>query len=233
MNGFRDIHAHFVYGVDDGARTRADMEAMLDAAHADGVASLFATPHVTPGIAPFDERLFHARLAEARGYCAERGYPLTLYAGAEILYTPAMERYASEHRLPTLADSEYVLMEFVPDIAYVELDATLGQLERSGYTAILAHIERYRCMSLKNAYRLKEKYDICYQINCGTLLRKQRFFKAHRVERWLKDELIDFVATDSHDTLRRPSRMTAAYECLRQHVKPDYAMRLVGLGTDR
>ena len=38
MKGFTDIHAHFVYGVDDGAQTRQDMEAMLDAAHADKVA---------------------------------------------------------------------------------------------------------------------------------------------------------------------------------------------------
>ena len=44
MKGFRDIHSHFVYGVDDGARTREDMEAMLDAAHADGIASLVSTP---------------------------------------------------------------------------------------------------------------------------------------------------------------------------------------------
>lgn len=54
MTGFTDIHSHFVYGVDDGAKTRADMEAMLDAAYADGVTSLFATSHMTPGISPFD-----------------------------------------------------------------------------------------------------------------------------------------------------------------------------------
>ena len=48
MMGFTDLHSHFVYGVDDGARTRADMEAMLDAAYADGIVSMFATPHITP-----------------------------------------------------------------------------------------------------------------------------------------------------------------------------------------
>ena len=43
MSGFTDYHAHFVYGVDDGARTREEMFAMLDAAAADGVTRLFAT----------------------------------------------------------------------------------------------------------------------------------------------------------------------------------------------
>ena len=32
MSGFMDYHAHFVYGVDDGAQTREEMYAMLDAA---------------------------------------------------------------------------------------------------------------------------------------------------------------------------------------------------------
>ena len=32
MNGFTDYHAHFVYGVDDGAQTREEMYAMLNAA---------------------------------------------------------------------------------------------------------------------------------------------------------------------------------------------------------
>ena len=39
MSGFMDIHSHFVYGMDDGAQTRQDMENMLDAAFVDGVPS--------------------------------------------------------------------------------------------------------------------------------------------------------------------------------------------------
>ena len=50
MSGFTDYHAHFVYGVDDGAQTREEMYAMLDAAAADGVRHLFATSHSTPGM---------------------------------------------------------------------------------------------------------------------------------------------------------------------------------------
>ena len=43
---FSDIHSHFVYGMDDGAQTAQEMEAMLDAAAADGVGRLIATPHM-------------------------------------------------------------------------------------------------------------------------------------------------------------------------------------------
>ena len=63
---FSDIHSHFVYGMDDGAQTVQDMEAMLDAAVADGVGCLIATPHMTPGVHPFNEERFWRHLFEAR-----------------------------------------------------------------------------------------------------------------------------------------------------------------------
>ena len=53
--GFRDIHAHFVYGVDDGAKTLQDMQAMLDEAYLSGIKVLYATSHSTPGITHFPE----------------------------------------------------------------------------------------------------------------------------------------------------------------------------------
>lgn len=146
MKGFTDIHSHFLYGMDDGARSRVQMEAMLDAAYADGISSLFATPHVTPGIYPLDNALLTQRLNEARRYCRSKGYHMNIYSGAEVLYTPALRNYVVNYRLPTLGDSDYVLMEFVPDIAFKELESALELMERHGYITVLAHIERYACL---------------------------------------------------------------------------------------
>ena len=141
--GFADLHSHFLYGLDDGAKTRREMEAMLDAAYADGIAHLYATPHAALVIRPFDGELCARRLEEARAYCRRRGYEMRLYGGAELMYTPAMERFALERRLPTLGDSRRVLMEFVPDAGIRELREAVELVERSGYTAVLAHVERY------------------------------------------------------------------------------------------
>ena len=63
MTGFTDIHSHFIYGMDDGPKKRAEMEAMIDAAYADGIATLFATPHMTLGIRPFYFAVYNARLS--------------------------------------------------------------------------------------------------------------------------------------------------------------------------
>ena len=53
-----DIHSHFIYGMDDGAATREDMFRMLTVAYKDNIALLFATPHITPGVSPFDAERF-------------------------------------------------------------------------------------------------------------------------------------------------------------------------------
>lgn len=230
MTGFTDIHSHVIYGVDDGAQTRAEMEALLDAAHEEGIATLFATSHVTPGIAPFDQALYEQHLTQARQYCRERGYALTVQSGAEIMYTPAIGRYAAERLLPTLATTDHILMEFVPDIAYSELEDAVDLAERAGYAVILAHIERYDCLYRRqNVRRLKEKHDVCYQVNCATVIDGCGFLRDRQIRGWLRDEMIDFVASDAHNCARRPIRMREAYGILRQQYGRDYADRLTGL----
>ncbi len=114
MSGFTDYHAHFVYGVDDGAQTREEMYAMLDAAAADGVRHLFATSHSTPGMEHFPQEVYDRHLALARAYCTQKGYDLKLEHGSELLYTPATGYAAVQRQLLTLGDTGWVLLEFVP-----------------------------------------------------------------------------------------------------------------------
>lgn len=231
MTGYTEIHSHFLYGIDDGAQNKADMEAMLDAAYADGIASLIATPHVTPGLRPIAQEVITQRLNEARAYCSMKGYGMNLFAGGEIMYTPALERFALEGRLPTLAGTEYTLVEFVPDIAYAELSGAVGMMSRAGYTVIMAHMERYECLRHRNnAVRLKDSYDFHYQVNCSSVLEKGGFFKGRFVEQCLKMKLIDHVASDAHDCVRRPFRMKDAYLFLSQRYGQEYASQLTGLG---
>ena len=231
VSGFADIHAHFVYGMDDGAKTREDMEAMLDAAYADGITSLVATPHMTPGIKPFDTETFRLHLDEARAYCQAKGYPLALYSGAELLYTPALGQYAMNHRLPGLAGTEKVLVEFTPDIPLREVEQALDTLERLGYVVVMAHIERYACLHAgKTAEKLKERHDVLYQVNANTLLAERGYFRTRRIERWFREGLVDYVASDAHNVRVRPFRMSKAYRVLAEKVGPEEAARMTGMG---
>lgn len=230
MKGFTDIHAHFVYGVDDGARTRQDMEAMLDAAHADGIAVLIATPHVTPGLRPFDAARFREHLDEACAYCADRGYAMELLPGAELLYTPAIRADAMAQRLPTLGGTNRVLMEFTPEIALRDMQDALELMKHSGYAATFAHVERYACLFRGgSAGRLREAYDVAFQINAHTILNPPGFFRGRKLRRWLRDGWVEAVASDAHDTRKRPFRMKQAFDALSDALGPQEAARLTGL----
>ncbi len=231
MSGFIDIHSHFLYGVDDGPQTAEEMQAMLDAAYGNGIRGIMATPHVTPGIHPVDEEKIAQHLNEARAYCETKGYDMQLFSGAEILYTPAMERFIEERRLPTLSGSESVLVEFSPDVPMDELDRAVQHMDRAGYTVILAHIERYQCLCRgKAAWQFRERHPrVQYQVNGRTLAHLHGFFQSRMIKGWLKDRLIHFVGSDAHHVDWRRFCMREAYESLLTLVDEGYAKQLVGM----
>lgn len=228
--GFTDIHSHFLYGVDDGAQTQHEMEAMLDAAQANGITELYATPHAMLGVRPFDSELCARRLEEAREYCQRRGYPMAIHAGAELLYTPALQRFVLERQLPVLGNSSLVLIEFVPHISVHDIEEAIGLLERSGYTAVLAHVERYNCLFHgKLAWQIKKQYKVLYQLNAASVIDGRGFLRDAYIRKWLRESLIDFVASDAHDCVRRPYRMQEAYNRLQQSYGQTISARLTGL----
>ena len=99
---FLDLHTHVVYGVDDGARTEEQMLAMLDAAAANGITTLVATTHATPGLEEFPQERYQRHLDAAQAYCQQQGYGLRLYPGAELLYNPMLRDAARENGLRLL-----------------------------------------------------------------------------------------------------------------------------------
>ena len=234
MSGFTDYHAHFVYGVDDGAQTREEMYAMLDAAAADGVRHLFATSHSTPGMERFPQEVYDRHLAFARDYCAQKGYDLKLEHGSELLYTPAAGYAAVQRQLLTLGDTGWVLLEFVPNINGKRSWKRLCRRSRVRVTAFwwptLSGIPALRSTGL--LARLHEQYRLRCQINCSAVL-DSGFWQRMRLEHWVKAGLVDAVSSDAHNCTSRPTRMRQAYERLCTRVGQTTAQKLTGLdGTE-
>ena len=112
MDRFIDLHQHVLWGMDDGPQTREEMFALLRRDAEQGIGIVAATPHVLPGVQPFDMPRYQKRLAEAQAYCSEENLPVRVISGAEIRYTPLTLSMLLDHRIPTLGDSKYVLLEF-------------------------------------------------------------------------------------------------------------------------
>ena len=200
MRGFTDIHHHILCGMDDGARSPGEMHAMLRRAADDGIARIVATPHVTPGVKYFDRERYDRALEEARAYCRAEQIPIALYPGAEILYTDQTCRLLAEGRVPTLAGTEYVLVEFSPDVRYDRLSDALTRILRAGFLPVIAHAERCRCLTrhLSRLAKLRRELDVCCQVNCASIIRPGDFFTRRFIGKLLEWELVDVIATDAH-----------------------------------
>ncbi len=211
--GFIDIHHHIIYGVDDGPQTLEEARQMLALAYADGTRHIIATPHFNPtGYCP-EIDLLQERLAELKAVCADEYPDLQLQLGAEVLFGEGIRRKLRAGAIPTLADSNYVLLEFVPGVSEDKLERAVRHLANGGYVTVLAHSERCPAITgnLKFTKYLKEKYGVLIQVNANTFVSRQRF----HVKRFLKKALwlgiIDLVASDAHNTKNRRTMMKNAY----------------------
>lgn len=230
MNSFIDIHHHLLFGLDDGPEDRLKMENMIRAAYCGGVRAIIATPHIAPGIGPFSAEIIRIRVWEAQMICKDMGIGMRILPGAEVMYTYQTERYLAENQIPTLADSNKILVEFSPEVSFGELESAVGAILRTGHIPVLAHIERYACLMnlFPRAFRLKKKYDVQYQINCECLLDNVKYATRQTIRRLLLEERIDYVASDAHDVDQRSCRMQEAFHCLSGMVGASYAAELTG-----
>lgn len=229
---FADIHQHVLWGMDDGPNSPGQMQQLLAQDVQNGITLLCATAHACPGVRPFDFEQYRLRLREANACCAARGWDLRILPGCEILYCDSVPDHLSDGRLPSLGNSRYVLIEFQPDVPLSRIGKAAADLYRRGYQPVLAHVERYRCLVRRpgRAMAAREEYGLVYQMNCPTVLQPGSPWKRRFVEQLLGAQAIDAVATDAHDSIRRPVQMAEAYARLSREYGQDYARRLVTWG---
>ena len=138
-----DIHCHILPEVDDGSSSMQESLMMLRMAVGQGIGAVIATPHYSQrykNVSP--ERicqLCSMLEAEARSNIAPE---FKIYSGQEI-YSDGVLDKLGRGELLTLAGSPYVLLEFLPNVAYSYLYQVLKEMVLSQYHPVLAHVERY------------------------------------------------------------------------------------------
>ena len=101
----------------------------------------------------------------------EEHIPIHVYPGMEIFGTYDTADLLREGRLLTLNGSRYPLIEFAFDTDGEDETEILQSVIDAGYTPLIAHPERYRCVcqtpELVNLWR---KMGCLFQVNRGSLL---------------------------------------------------------------
>lgn len=228
-SGMTDLHQHLLWGLDDGPSKPETTYAMLHAAHEQHISRIIATPHACPGLEPFDPDVYYERLMQAQKYCREQGLDVMVLPGSEIAWTYNTVAALRRGQVPTLAGTDYVLIELWHSISWPEVRSIAEELLRAGFTPMFAHVERCGCFCWQpdKAIALREALPVCYQLNASTLLGECGPLTKRFVKRMLQEEALDAVASDAHNTTSRPPRMAQAREALLKICSPDYAERLV------
>ena len=233
MNHFMtDIHQHVLWGIDDGAQTPNVMCTMLEQAHAQNIRTVVATAHAAPGYQPFDIGRYRERLSQAQDFCTAQKLSVQVVPGAEIAWTYQTASALRQKRVPTIGDTDYVLLELWPDISWQTAKDAVCQITRAGYCPILAHVERYRIFTLspKAAMRFRTETGAMFQVNGDTLMNPSGILQRRFCRVLLSGRAIDVVATDAHDCEARPVNLAAAYSWLRENTDETYASDLTTFG---
>ncbi len=204
-----DIHCHILPDIDDGASDMDEALEMAKMAYRSGVTDIIATPHFsgTAENLPQLERIFrrHEQLAQA---LQEQGVLLKLHPGAEILCLPGTPELAKERKLPTLAGTDYVLVEFYFDESFEYMDASLKQIANCGYRIVVAHPERYEAIQ-EQPYLLEEwvRRGYVIQLNKGSVMGKFGTHAGRAADAILRMGFAHLFASDAHSSYQRTPHM--------------------------
>lgn len=209
-----DIHSHLLPCVDDGSDSLETSRSLLSQYVAQGVDRVICTPHQ-------NKKLLRAEVLRrefAKFSQAVQDLPVRLSLGAELLYYRGAVKDLACGEILTLAESEYVLVEFPVMCESSDLLDALYELTVAGYKPIVAHIERYANLSKKDYSAVKEQGALI-QVNAHSFKNK---YALKLIKYLLKNGQVDFIATDCHDTNRRDADFTAAKEFVEKKFPKQY-----------
>jgi protein-tyrosine phosphatase len=212
-----DIHHHCLPGVDDGPRELDEAVAMCRMAADEGIETIVATPHVLRGRwktwRPIELANRLDRLREAVADSPR------LILGSEVFFGHDLADVVSRgDTIVPLARSRYILVEFVANnVPHAE--QPFYRLQLAGFTPVIAHPERNTVFQARpDLLAAMVEAGARTQVTTGSLVGEFGSEAQRAAETFAACGLIHVVATDAHNTGKRPPRTQRALERLRELV---------------
>ena len=194
--------------MDDGPKSWEIAEAMCRMALADGIEHMVATPHS-------NDRYFYDReyLSKLLLELQRRvGPKLSLSLGCD--FHLSLENMQSALQTPEryrIGNTRYLLVEFSNFSIPPHIDEWFTSLSETGVTPIITHPERNPILQ-ESPQRVLEWIELgcTVQVTASTFTGAWGA-RARQVADWLlKETAVHFLATDAHNTDRRPPVLSAA-----------------------
>lgn len=224
INGFFDIHTHILPGVDDGAPDVQTAMELVEQARESGTRSIVLTPHYR-GVFKKNTPQQLREAFDAFRQTVQEAYPdMRLYLGHEVHYQSEVPERLSRGEILTMADSDYVLLEFRSASLRSQIFSAVMEMIQYGYRPIIAHAERYDafCKDPRLAYEVAAMGALI-QVNTDSILGKRGNAAKRLCRTLLKNGLVHFVGSDAHDTKDREPNLRKCYWHVRENYGAQYA----------
>jgi protein-tyrosine phosphatase len=211
-----DIHCHCLPGFDDGPATLEDSLALCQALVKDGITSVIATPHQ---LGRYDRansvEQVRRSVEELSAELKDREIPLELFPGGDVRIDERLPDLIESGEIGTAADARRHLLLELPHDIFVDALPIIGHLRELGIQTILTHPERHHYLHNRDHWaRDCLELGAVLQITAGSLLGEFGGRAYEAAWRLIRAGMVGIVASDAHDTLRRPPRMTEAIRLL-------------------
>jgi protein-tyrosine phosphatase len=219
-----DLHSHILPGIDDGAKSLDDAIAMAQAAVADGITMLAATPHHNNGRYTNPAQSTRDAIIALNAELVERHIPLTVVTGQEVRVNDRFWSEFQEGQVLTLHHSKYLLVELPTTHVPKDFSETVHELLIAGIVPMIAHPERNTELAnnpdkLADLVNLGALAQMTTHSLCGRFGRKLRKQSLEMCRR----NLIHIVASDAHDIKHRPFSMREAYAVIENELGAEYS----------
>ena len=217
MNGFTDIHTHILPGVDDGAAGMPQAMELVRMAWKNGTRTLFLTPHYR-GKFKESPQWLRESFSMFSQMVREELPAMKLVLGSEVHYEAEMPERIQQKQVLSINDSQYLLLEFRGSTLRSQIIAGVSEVIRCGFTPIIAHVERYQEFLTDDSLvpEVLEKGALV-QLNADSVMGQNGLRVKKFCHRMLKEQLVHFIASDAHDTRKRPPLLRDCF--LRVHKK--------------
>lgn len=223
-----DLHCHLLPQIDDGSRSLAESLQMARIAVSEGITVSACTPHILPGVYDNTGPAIVAAIDRLQAELLDADIPLQLVGGADVHVAPDLLDGLRNGRVLPLAQSRYFLLEPPQAVLPPRFEGYLFSLVSAGYVPIITHPERLSWVeSHYGVFARLVRMGVWTQLTAGSLTggfgKRARYWS----EKMLEDGLVHIIASDAHDSERRPPHLTGAYDAAFQFLGHEEALHLV------
>jgi protein-tyrosine phosphatase len=220
-----DLHTHILPGIDDGLESEDEAVEFARMAAGDGIETIVATPHCKDGSWENNREGILEKVARLRSRLEQEQIAVELLPGGEVHIAPELVERVKDGRAPTLADNgKTLLLELSLSQYPVELENLIFELKLAGLQVLMAHPERIKFFQEDpTRYEAIVRIGAYGQITTGSILGTFGTRAKEYSEELLSKGLVHVIASDAHNTQRRPPLLSGCVDAVTPWVGREYA----------